>query len=57
MPEGCMLSREIIFHFEKVFKQLDIHTDLIIKRLPYIDRLANDPLIKNELNSLAVYEP
>lgn len=37
----------MILHFEKVFKQLDTHTDLIIKRLPYIDRLANDPMVKN----------
>jgi hypothetical protein len=33
---------------------MDTHTDLIIKRLPYIDRLANDPFIKNLLNSPAV---
>lgn len=51
-----MLSKEIIHHFEKVFKQIDAHTDLIIKRLHYIDRLANDPLIKNYLNCPAVYE-
>lgn len=52
-----MLSKEIIFHFEKVFQQLDAHTDLIIKRLPFIERLANDPFIKDKLNLPAVYEP
>lgn len=52
-----MLSKELIIHFEKVFKQLDTHTDLIIKRLTFIDRLANDPVVKNELNSPAVFEP
>jgi hypothetical protein len=43
-------------HFEKVFKQLDNNNDLIVKRLVYIDRLANDPLVKGKLNSPAVYE-
>jgi hypothetical protein len=43
-------------HFEKVFRQLDSHNDLIIKRLVYTDRLANDPLVKGQLNSPAVYE-
>lgn len=51
-----MLPKEVILHFEKVFKQIDAHTDLIIKRLHYIDRLANDPLIKTYLNCPAVYE-
>lgn len=51
------MSKEIIFHFEKVFQQLDAHTDLIIKRLPFIERLANDPFIKDKLNLAAVYEP
>ena len=51
-----MLPKEVILHFEKVFKQIDAHTDLIIKRLHYIDRLANDPLIKTYLNCPEVYE-
>lgn len=52
-----MLDRQIILHFEKTFKQLDIHTDLIVKRLKYIERLANDPIVRNILNAPAVYQP
>lgn len=51
-----MLSKEMIFHFEKVFQQLDVHADLIIQRLPFIERLANDPFVSDKLNCPAVYE-
>jgi hypothetical protein len=36
---------------------MDRHNDLIIKRIPFVSRLTNDPFIKKSLNFPAVFEP
>jgi hypothetical protein len=36
---------------------MDKHNDLIIKRIPFINKLATDPLIKKSINLPAVFEP
>ena len=56
VPQGCMLSQAILNRFEEIFKKLDSHTDLIVKRMEFIEMLAKDPIIKKELNNAAVYE-
>lgn len=46
----------MIVHFEEIFKELDKHTDLIVKRLEYTEKLASDSLIKKKVDLPAVYE-
>jgi len=41
--------------FEDTFKQLDRHSDLIVKRIAFIGRLTSDPTVKQNLNMPAVY--
>lgn len=52
-----MLPVQLVRHFEAVFKSLDQHSDLIIQRIPFINNLATDPVVKQYLNLPAVYEP
>ena len=46
VPQGCMLSQGLINYFEEIFKKIDKHCDLIIKRTNFIGTLASDPTIK-----------
>lgn len=57
VPKGCMLSKELMQLFEDTFRGMDRHNDLIIKRSPFISRLAAEPLVKKTLNLPAVFEP
>jgi hypothetical protein len=53
---GCMLGQEVLAHFQGVFAQLDTHQDMIIRRLPFIEALANDPFVRGFLGAPALYE-
>ncbi len=57
VPQGCMLSKDLLGLFEETFRSMDRHNDLLIKRAPFLARLTNDPLVKRSLNLPAVFEP
>lgn len=40
VPQGCMLSKDLMQLFEDTFRGMDRHNDLIIKRSPFISRLT-----------------
>lgn len=57
VPQGCMLSKDLLQLFQDTFRAMDRHNDLIIKRIPFISRLTSEPLVKKNLNLPAVFEP
>jgi hypothetical protein len=36
---------------------MDKHSDLIVKRIPFISKLVSDPIVRKSLNLPAVFEP
>jgi hypothetical protein len=57
VPQGCMLSKDLLGLFEETYRSMDRHNDLLIKRATFLARLTNDPMVKRGLNLPAVFEP
>jgi hypothetical protein len=57
MKNCCLLSPDDVKLFERLFNELDTHSDMLIKRKSYIAHLLENIEIRKLLYKPAMFEP